>query len=213
MHENTPYRAFKKVGVHSSVHYRRSRSILFPRDPLVPLQPSWFPRIPALLESLQAETAPGEFTRRDVEQLFGVRRRRAILLLHRFEAFRRGPDLVARRDSVIAYLQRQWSTDAAEQAALQDRQVSDALAEARRALVLPSIPLPPPKRLSAITFAGLPPGIELTREELSVTFSSAQDLVEKLFTLAQAFANDYESLDDALNDRPSQEGPEEALHF
>ncbi len=34
--------------------------------------------------------------------------------------------------------------------------------------------------------------------QLSVRFDTAEDLVEKLFTLGQALANDYESLEAAL---------------
>ena len=167
------------------------------KDP-VPDQPLWLPHIPALLEALRAETAPALLARSDFEQLFGVRRRRAILLLHRCAASRRGRELVATREAVVAFLEGCRDDDAAERTAARDRQVGQALAEARRARTLPTIPLPPPDRLSAITFAGLPSGIELTSTQLSVTFSSAQDLVEKLFTVAQALANDYETLETTL---------------
>ncbi len=167
----------------------------------MPVRPTWFARIPALLHTLRADAAPPEFTRRDIEQLFGVRRRRAIALLHRFGAARRGPDLVAVRESLIADLEQRWSDEAAARAADQERHVAETLADARRALTLPRIALPSPAPLSTVTVAGLPVGIRLTRKELSVTFSSAQDLIAKLFTLAQALANDYESLEEALADR------------
>ncbi len=199
------------------MHHRRAppqiEEYTFHRDPFLPLQPTWFRRIPALLATLQAENAPQELTRREIEELFGVRRRRAILLLHRCGASRRGLDLIATRDSVVAYLEQQWNEEAAASIAAQERQVAETLAEARRALTLPTIPLPPPKKLSAITFAGLPADIQLTRSELSLTFSSAQDLIEKLFTLAQAFANDYESLERALNDANPTKRPGHGLSF
>ncbi len=179
----------------------------------MPLQPTWFRRIPALLATLRAENAPDKLTRREIERLFGVRRRRAILLLHRCGASRRGADLVAAREAVVAYLAAQWNDEAAASIAAQERQVAETLAEARRALTLPTIPLPPPQKLSAITFAGLPSDIQLTRRELSLTFSSAPDLSEKLFTLAQALANDYESLERALNDAPPTKQPGHGLSF
>lgn len=167
---------------------------------------TWFARIPALLELLAEESTPSELTRRDLERLLGVRRRRAILVLHRCRAVRRGTELVASREAVIAYLQQCWDDEAAERAAQQERQVFAALSEARRALMLPRISLPPSAQLSAITFAGLPSGIELRRDELRVRFSSAQELVEQLFTLAQAFANDYESLEQALSEKGAADG-------
>ncbi len=61
---------------------------------------------------------------------------------------------------------------------------------------LPKIPLP--RQRTTLTLAGLPEGIHLTHGNLSVDFTGAQDLVEKLFTVAQAFADDYESLEAAL---------------
>ena len=192
------------------MHYCRAlpqlQEFTLTRELPLPNQPLWFPRIPALLQNLRAESAPAEFTRADLERLLGVRRRRAILLLHRLAAPRRAGVLVATRASLIAYLEQAWNEDAAEQAVVQTRHVSEALALARRALLLPSIPLPPPAKLSEITFDGLPAGIRLTRTELAVAFSSAQDLLEKLFTLAQAFANDYESLESALETPQPPEG-------
>lgn len=187
--------------------------VYFRERSTVPLQPTWFRRIPALLATLRADSAPPEFTRRDIEHLLGVRRRRAILLLHRIGAQRRGSELIAPRDAVISYLEERWSDEAAALSATQERQVAETLAEARRALTLPRIPLPSPTQLSAITFAGLPAGIHLTRAELSVTFSSAQDLVAKLFTLAQALANDYESLEEALTDHNPKEETSRGLPF
>ena len=184
--------------------------VYFRESATVPLQPTWFRRIPALLETLQAEHAPQELTRRDFEELFGVRRRRAILLLHRCNPLRRASGLVAARDSVVAYLAAQLDHEAAEQSAAQERQVAETLAEARRALTLPTIPLPPPKTLSP---SPLPGDIELTRTNLSLTFSSAQDLIEKLFTLAQAFANDYESLENALTDAHPKKQAGHGLSF
>ena len=74
------------------------------------------------------------------------------------------------------------------------------MGETRQALTLLSITVPSAKKLSSITFAGLPPGIRLEPARLTVDFANAQDLVEKLFTLAQAFANDYESLAAALQE-------------
>lgn len=74
------------------------------------------------------------------------------------------------------------------------------LGQARQALTLPRIALPPPAQLSALTFAGLPDGIRLLPGRLEVEFATATDLLEKLFALAQAFANDFESLEKALDE-------------
>jgi hypothetical protein len=164
----------------------------------VPDHPSWLERVPELLIKLQAETAPPLLDRAAIETLFGLRRRQAIALLHRFPGYQLGRTFVVPRESVIEFLARQPTCERLEQAEAQKQRVAEFLGEARQALTLPRISLPLPTKLSEITFAGLPPGIELTPGRLSIQFESATGLLEKLFALAQAFANDFESLEAAL---------------
>ena len=80
----------------------------------------------------------------------------------------------------------------------QRESVEAFLAEARLGRTLPTIRIPEPARLSDLTLAGLPPGIQLAPGQLIVTFARAEELIEKLFTLAQAVANDYPSFEAAL---------------
>jgi hypothetical protein len=164
----------------------------------VPDYPSWLGRIPHLLEILEAESAPPWLGRTGIEQLFGVRRRRAIALLHRCQGYRRGRHLVAARDAVVAYLLQRRNDAAAERAQAQQQEVAAVLGQARLALTLPRIALPPSKKWSEITFAGLPAGIHLTPGRLIVEFETATGLLEKLLALAHAFANDFDSLEAAL---------------
>lgn len=164
----------------------------------MPDQPSWLARVPALEDALAAASAPGLFDRSAIETLFGVRRRQAISLLHHCQGYRKGRKLVATRESVLGLLAAARAGGAWEELAEQRRQVAEFLGEARHGLTLPTLRIPAPARLSEITFAGLPPGIHLMPGQLSVRFDTAEDLVEKLFTLGQALANDYESLEAAL---------------
>jgi hypothetical protein len=166
----------------------------------VPDHPTWLERIPAVLKKLQKPDAPPFLDRAAVEALFGVRRRQAILLLHRWQGYQLGRALVASRESILSDLEQLRYREALEEQNERQERVAAALGEARQALTLPRIAVPAPQKLSDITFAGLPPGIRLERGRLTVEFASAQDLVEKLFTLAQAFANDYESLSTALGE-------------
>ncbi len=166
----------------------------------VPTHPSWLERVPTVVQKLQRSNAPPFLDRAAIEALFGVRRRQAIVLLHRWNGYQLGHALVASRESVLADLHKIRHAEIVAEQTNQKERVAAMLGEARLALTLPRIPLPVPAKLSAITFAGLPPGIRLERHRLTVDFPSAQDLVEKLFTLAQAFANDYESLTTALGE-------------
>jgi hypothetical protein len=163
----------------------------------MPDQPLWLERVPAVLDFLSGPEAPALLDRGAIEALLGVRRRRAILILHKCKApRRRGREMLAPRESVVAFLQSQRHEAALSRERARQHQVAEALGQARRELALPRISLP--RQQTKLTLAGLPPGIHLTQRNLSVDFATAQDLIEKLFTVAQAFAHDYASLEAAL---------------
>jgi len=164
----------------------------------MPDHPLWLERVPAVLEFLAGPAAPALLDRGTIEVLLGVRRRRAILILHQCQASPRGRDLLASREAFVTFLQSQDQEAALKKERARQQQVAAALAQARHELTLPRISLPRPAEPTHRTLAGLPPGIQLTPRNLSVDFTSAQDLIEKLFTVAQAFAQDYESLEAAL---------------
>jgi hypothetical protein len=164
----------------------------------VPDHPTWLERIPKILETLKSQTAPPFLDRSAIEGLFGVRRRRAITLLHHFDGYQVGRTFIVRREAVIAFLEKQEPGIPIAEKETQKQRVADFLGEARQALTIPRITLPPAVRLSEITFAGLPPGIQLAPGQLSVSFESATDLVEKLFSLSQALVNDFETLETLL---------------
>jgi hypothetical protein len=127
----------------------------------------------------------------------GVRRRQAIALLHRFTGYQVGRTFVVSREAVIEFLETIVASGAIAEATAKKRSVLEFLGEARQALQLPSIPLPAAK-LSEITFDGLPSGIRLQTDQLTIHFASATDLLEKLFSLSQALANDFETLERTL---------------
>jgi len=171
----------------------------------MPDHPFWLERVPAVLDFLAGPDAPDTLDRGAIETLLGVRRRRAILILHACKASRRGRELLAARKAFVAFLKSQSHEAALSRERERQQQVAEALGQARRELAVPRIPLP--RQRPTLTLAGLPEGIHLTHGNLSVDFTGAQDLVEKLFTVAQAFADDYESLEAALE--PDGEESEE----
>jgi hypothetical protein len=164
----------------------------------LPNQPTWLERVPDILAKVQSEKTPPILDRPAVEGLFGIRRRQAIALLHRFAGYQVGRTFVVPREAVIEFLQKIVATGALEEAAAKKASVLECLGEARQALQLPSIPLPSTTKLSHVTFDGLPPGIRLQPDELTIQFQGATDLLQKLFSLSQALANDFETLEGKL---------------
>ena len=66
-----------------------------------------------------------------------------------------------------------------------------ALSQARRT----GIRVPVPAAALDGRLARLPPGVSVRRDRIEVRFTSAHDAVAKLFALAQALTNDYESFE------------------
>jgi hypothetical protein len=161
----------------------------------LPTHPTWLERVPDILEKVQSERTPPILDRQAIEGLFGIRRRQAIALLHRLAGYKVGRTFVVPREAAIEFLQKILASGAIEEAAAKKSGVMEFLGEARQGLQLPSIPLPVAAKLSDITFNGLPPGIRLQPDRLTIRFQSATDLLQKLFSLSQALANDFETLE------------------
>jgi len=170
----------------------------------MPARPTWLARVPHILGSLQAETAPPFLDRPAVEILFGVRRRQAIRLLRRCGGYQVGRAFLVPRASVLLFLAAQRADEELPEIEAQKRHVADFLGQARQSLSLPRIPLPLAPKLSAITFAGLPPGIRLTPGRLAIEFESATELLEKLFSVSPALVNDFDTVERAW-ERPPHE--------
>jgi hypothetical protein len=164
----------------------------------LPTHATWLERAPDILEEILSEETPPILDREAIENLFGIRRRQAIALLHRFDGYKVGRTFIVPRDTVVAFLREILTSGAIEETTAKKKAVIAFLEEAKQALQLPSIPLPSNTKLSEITFDGLPSGIRLQPDELTIHFHGATDLLQKLFSLSQALANDFEALEAKL---------------
>jgi len=125
--------------------------------------------------------------------LFGVRRRQAIQLLRRFGGYQIGKTFLVRREAVVGFLRDPQRSAAAAHEKGRFERVASALGQARTELQQRRIPIP--TQSETLEFAGLPPGIRLETGQLIIQFERPVELLEKLFALSQAFANDYESFE------------------
>ena len=160
----------------------------------MPDQPSWIERVPKILESLES-AAPPFLDRPAVEALFGVRRRQAIQLLRRFGGYQVGKTFLVPRNAVIDFLRNPQLRTAAEREKGRFERVADALRQGRRELDQRRIPIPVAEDTLRIDISGLPEGIRLVPGELSVSFEQPIELLQKLFALSQALANDFASFE------------------
>jgi hypothetical protein len=151
----------------------------------LPDQPSYLQRVSGILDEASRPRPIPFFRRRDIEALFGLRKRQAIELMHRIGAVRVSRELAVEQSELVGWLRRLATTPAiAREAARRDRLVGElvsarttAAARAVR-IVLPPLAQPP----------DLPPGVTLVPGRLLIEYASPTELLERLYGLAQAFA-------------------------
>jgi hypothetical protein len=161
----------------------------------MPAHPLWLTHLPTLQAQVAERTAPLWWDRAAIEQLFGVRRRQAIALLHQMGADSIGTNLAVERSALRRFL-----ADPPRQSAHLDEKarcvrVTAVLGELRRQQRGRHLAIPLPAAPERLTFAGLPAGVELERRRLTVAFSTPGDLLEKLVVLAQAMAGDFSTFE------------------
>jgi hypothetical protein len=171
----------------------------------MPAKPQWLLRVPEIIEALEAVETP-VVDRASIEKMFGVSRRRAVQLLHRFGGYQTGKAfLVDRRDLIVQLKAIQDSESFSKERKRRER-VLQELEEAWRLQKARAIKIP----VSRNTFKdieGLPEGIHLQDGKIVVEFADAEDLLRKMYELSQAAARDFYAFEKALSgsDPGSQE--------
>jgi hypothetical protein len=150
--------------------------------------PSWFGRIPVLIEQLHL-TPADLLDRCAVEKLTGLQRTAAVDLMNAAGAHQIGKSLVITKGTLIARLRElqehpsfSWKVD-------HRRRVSDELEEARATIRARAVKAPRPTAMR--TFDELP-GVQLGGGELKIEYTDTQDLVGKLFAFAKAISREPE---------------------
>jgi hypothetical protein len=154
----------------------------------MPAKSQWLLQIPAIVEQLRSLAAP-VVDRVSCERLFGVRRRRAIELMHFFGGYRSGNTILLDRNHLIQQLEvlesdPQVGLERQRKARLSER--IDRLYRHRAAasVLIPVLPVP------ADT---LPAGIGFAAGRMTLEYAGVEDLFAKLYALAQTAAVDFEA--------------------
>jgi hypothetical protein len=152
--------------------------------------PAWLHTLPQIRKTVAAMTA-AVVDRACFEKLFGVRRRRAIQLMHRFGGYQAGRTFLIEREKLLAGLN---SFDQA----VTDREVSrrtKVVAELERTKALfPArrVQIVVPPVVMDNRMADLPPTVHLRPGELRIEFHGTEDLLRQLVELSQSITNDFE---------------------
>ena len=162
----------------------------------MPVKKTWLLRLPEILQELAGLEVP-VLDRAVFERIFGVRRRRAIQLMHFLDGYESGSALLVDRMALLRQLEPlQAGTEFVMEQRRRQR-LAEALEKVRRYRTASRVLIRPLPFNGKLT--GLPKGIWLEPGGLKVDFHSAEDLFSKLLALAQAAAADFEAFQAAVD--------------
>jgi len=164
----------------------------------MPAKPSWLLHIPEI-RSMLAEVSLPVIDRGIIERVFGLRRRQAIELMNRFGAYQAGRTLLIDRARLVAELDKIMAGGDYQQEAARHEKLTAALARFQRTRRAEEVRIPITPEVFASHMSTLPETVHLTAGKLEIEFSGCEDLLTKLFTLAQTAANDFATFESASN--------------
>ena len=147
-------------------------------------------RVPRILEEIRLLEVP-VLDRASLEKLFAVKRWQAIQLLHRFGGFQTGKTFLVDRQALIQQLEVIQAGEAFTYEQRRRQRLAAELERVRKHLQAAAVKIPLRPEAS-YEVEGLPEAVHLRSGQLTVEFAGAEDLLSKLFELAQTVSNDFE---------------------
>jgi hypothetical protein len=129
-----------------------------------------------------------------LEQLFGISKPRAAVLMRTFGAEPVGNVRMLARTQLLRYLRARKKSAAYSGEVDRRERLITALRRAR----ISGIRVPVAASVLSVKLAGLPEGVTVERGRIEVRFDGAHEAVGRLFALAQALTNDYERFEDRV---------------
>jgi hypothetical protein len=157
----------------------------------MPAQPAWFVQLPRIIQELAALSVP-VVDRSIVEQIFGVKRWRAVQLLRQFGGWQSGRTFLVERHSLLRQLASLRAGADFERERRRRERLAGELEKLRRHAAAARVAIPVAPEVFSQRISDLPQGVHLEPGRLTVEFSRPEQLLERLFSLAQAIANDFE---------------------
>ena len=157
----------------------------------MPAKPEWLLRLPEIRAELEHLDVP-VVDRAGIEHIFGLRRRRAIELMHQFGGYQAGRTFLVDRARLLEVLQ---SLESQEDYALEKRRrerLEDSVDASREHLIAMRVRIPVRAVAAKASLDRLAPGVLLLPGVLTIEFQHPVELLERLYWLAQAIGHDFE---------------------
>lgn len=164
----------------------------------MPMKKTWLLRLTEIREALTQMDTP-VIDRAVFERLFGVRRRRAIQLMHYFSGYQAGRTFLIDRQALLRQLE---PLEASTEFALEQRRrqrLIESLEKVRRSRAGARVVIPVEPAHNGTL---LPDYVQLDRGTLWVEFENVEDLLSKLYKLSMAAAADFEAFRAAAEGTP-----------
>jgi hypothetical protein len=161
----------------------------------MPAKPSWILQLPTILRTLEALDTP-VVDRACFERVFGIRRRRAIQLMHQFGGYQAGRTFLVDRKKLIGDLRKRSRGDEYGWELERRKKLVSEIEMMKRLLPGRKVRLMVPPEVVDNKMANLPAGIHLSPTELRIEYHGTEDLLRHLFELSQAIMNDYARFSD-----------------
>ena len=159
----------------------------------MPAKPEWLLRLPEIraeLEHLEVSVVD----RAMIERIFGLKRRRAIELLHQFGGYQAGRTFLVERRGLLQALEALESEDGYVERRRRER-LRDVVEASREHLLATRVRIPVRPAKSRPSLDRLAPGVHLAPGMLPIEFLQPIDLLEKLHGLAQAITHDFDKFE------------------
>ena len=157
----------------------------------MPANALWLLQIPEIVSLLETFNVP-VVDRAIIERLFGLRRRQAIELLHRFGGYQAGRTFLVDRRLLIEHLRRLAEGEPFQRESQRKERLDHAVDQLRRQQTAMRVKVRVEPDALSRKLADLSPGVALEAGHLHIAFSGTEDLLGKLFELSQAASNDFD---------------------
>ena len=168
----------------------------------MPAKPQWLLQLPVAIGELRSLEVP-VIDRAGCERIFGVRRRRAVQLMHRFGGYQSGNTILLDRMDLIRRLEALESGSEVGHERQRKARLTEELDGLHRHRAAASV------RIPAVPAGadGLPDGVAFDGGRMTVEFGGVEELFGKLYALAQAAATDFEAFRSAAVGDNHRSGP------
>jgi hypothetical protein len=167
----------------------------------MPAKAQWLLRVPEILAELSLLDVP-VVDRAVCERLFRLRRRRAIDVIRCFGGYQAGRTFLLDRPKLIAQLEQIRDSPDFKLEWRRKERLAERLDAIRRLQAGARVAIAVAPETLSQRLPDLPDGVGLSPGALHIRFQSPEELLSKLFALAQAIANDYAAFEKRTSGEP-----------